>query len=398
MGTKSGSGPPPKKPSPISVGSANAYAVRAPSASDDRWYWQCKGPAIDGKPPTLWTGRATPAEVTQILAGIVAEHGVAPDVGRVRDARLIAQGLSVAELLARWMAHVDATKDKYATNTRRNYKGQATRLTEDVGGYRLTELRPAMLERYHSMRIAQGARKGTADLSLRVLRTAWNWGLRNKLHRETWPKPSIRLRDRSVRERPQMDEVARVLALMRQDAPPWAYRLARVVAHTGMRVSECWGLTVGDVVIERKKREVVGGCLDILEGEGIAKTGARSVFISPALAEEIAGWLTGRGASERLIGTITQQTAVNGAANYLRPAAQKIGATWTGWHSFRRAAADAYAEAGVDPVVAAAQLGHTVTEMQTTYRSVRSEQAQAAATAMDAGRPRRAALKAVADE
>ena len=309
-----------------------------------------------------------------------------------------AAGLTIAELIARWWAHVQATPDKYAANTRRNYEGQAIRLTEDVGGYRVTELRPAMLERYHSIRIAQGARKGTADLSLRVLRTAWNWELRNKLHRETWPKPSIRLRDRSVRERPQMDEVARVLALMRQDAPTWAYRLARVVGHTCMRVSECWGLTVGDVVIDTKRWEVVGGCLEIREGEGVAKTGARSVFISPALAEEIAGWLTGRQGEERLIGTITQQTASNGAANYLRPAAQRIGATWTGWHRFRRAAADAYADAGVDPVVAAAQLGHTVAEMQSTYRSVRDEQKQAAASAVDAGRPARASLRAVGSD
>jgi integrase len=103
---------------------------------------------------------------------------------------------------------------------------------------------------------------------------------------------------------------------------------------------------------------------------------------------EVSGWLRGRAGDERLIGSITQSTATMGAAQYLRPAAQKIGATWTGWHSFRRAAADAYAEAGVDPVVAAEQLGHTVAEMQNTYRSVRAEQAQAAATAMDAGRAR----------
>ena len=394
MASRSSSDPS-KKPSPVVVGRSTAYAVRRPSASDERWYWQAKGAAIDGQRPTLWSGRATPDEVAEILAKIVVEHGVEPEAEVVREARAIAAGLTVAELIARWWAHVEATPDKYAANTRRNYEGQARRLTEDVGGYRLTELRPAMLERYHSLRIAKGARKGTADLSLRVLRTAWNWGLRNKLHRETWPKPSIRLRDRSVRERPQMDEVERVLALMRQDAPTWAYRLARIVGHTGMRVSECWGLMVGDVVIDRKVREVIGGCLEIREGEGVAKTGARSVFMAPALAEEIAGWLTGRGGDERLIGTITQQTAVNGAANYLRPAAQKIGATWTGWHSFRRAAADAYAEAGVDPVVAAAQLGHTVAEMQSTYRSVRDEQRQAAASAVDAGRTVRAPLHLV---
>jgi integrase len=323
-----------------------------------------------------------------VLAGIVVQHGVIPEVEVVREARVVAAGLTVAELIARWWAHVQATPDKYAANTRRNYKGQATRLTKELGGYRLTELRPAMLERYHSMRIAQGARKGTVDLSLRVLRTAWNWGLRNKLHTETWPKPSIRLRDRSVRERPTMDEVAQVLAIMRRDAPTWCYRLARVVGHTGMRVSECWGLTVGDVVIDRKGRQIVGGRLQIRDGEGVAKTGARTVFISPALAEEVSGWLHGRTGDERLIGSITQSTATMGAAQYLRPAAQKIGATWTGWHSFRRAAADAYAEAGVDPVVAAEQLGHTVAEMQNTYRSVRAEQAQAAATAMDAGRAR----------
>jgi len=398
MAKKSASSSPSKKPSPVVVGRSTAYAVRPPSASDERWYWQAKGPAVGGKRPTLWSGRATPNEVAQVVAGIVVEHGPEPEADVVREARVIAAGLTVTGLIDRWWAHVQATPDKYAENTRRNYQGQATRLISDLGGYRLAELRPAMLERYHSMRIAQGTRKGTVDLTLRVLRTAWNWGLRNKLHTEAWPKPSIRLRDRSVRERPTMDEVAQVLAIMRKDAPPWCYRLARVVGHTGMRVSECWGLLVGDVEIDRMHRQVVGGCLQIREGEGVAKTGARQVFISPALAEEVAGWLPDRARDERLIGSITQGTATMGAAQYLRPAAQKIGASWTGWHSFRRAAADAYAEAGVDPVVAAQQLGHTVAEMQSTYRSVRAEQAQAAATAMDAGRPERAALRVVADE
>ncbi len=196
MGTESRPSPPLKKPSPVVVGRATAYAVRAPSDSDTRWYWQCKGPPLDGKRPTLWSGRATPAEVTQVLASIVVEHGVEPEVERVRDARAVAQGLSVSDLIARWMAHVEATADKYSPHTRGNYASVSKRLTRDLGGYSVREITPAMLERYHSSRMTEGASKGTTDLALRVLRTAWNWGHRNRLLSDVWPKPSLRLRDR----------------------------------------------------------------------------------------------------------------------------------------------------------------------------------------------------------
>jgi len=152
------------------------------------------------------------------------------------------------------------------------------------------------------------------------------------------------------------------------------------------------------VTIARKKQEIVGGSLEIREQPGVAKTGARTVWISPTLAEEIEKWVKGRDPGERLIGKVTQSTATMGAAHYLRPAAQAIGATWTGWHAFRRAAADAYAEANVDPVVAAAQLGHTVQVMQEVYRSVRAEQAQAAATAMDEQRPESGRMRAMKGE
>jgi integrase len=385
----------PKKPAPVVVGAVKAYATRPPCASDSRWYWQALGKAERGKRPTLWSGRATPEEIAEELALLVVAHGARPVQEEVQEARAIAEGLTVAQLLARWQEHVEATADKYAKNTRRNYKDQAIRLTADLGGYALTEVTPAMLERYHSIRIGAGASKGTADLSLRVLRTAWNWGRRNRLLTDVWPKPTIRLRDRTKRERPTSEQVTKVLAIMRKDAPEWCWRLAIVIGRAGMRVSEAWGLTVGDAEIARKKREIVGGALQIREQPGVAKTGARTVYISPTLAEEIAKWVRGRDPGERLIGKVTQSTATMGAANHLRPAAQAIGATWTGWHSFRRAAADAYAEANVDPVVAAAQLGHTVQVMQEVYRSVRGEQAQAAATAMDGQRPEKARLKAV---
>ena len=341
-----------------------------------------------GQPPTLWSGRGTPDEVGKKLAEIVVEHGARPHVGQVRERRAVDAGLTVASLLARWMAHVEATSDKYAKNTRRNYRSQGIQLTKDLGGYSLSEITPALLERYHSKRIAEGASTGSADLSLRVLRTSWNWGLRNRLLKDVWPKPSIRLRGKSKKERPRQHEVQAVLTIIRSDAPRWAYRLATVIGRAGMRVSEAWGLEVRDVALARVGREIVGGSLQIREQEGVAKTGARTVYMSPGLAAEVADWIAGRQKTARLVGKVSQTTATMGAANYLRPAAQAIGAKWTGWHSFRRAAADAYAEAGVDPVVAAAQLGHTVQVMQEVYRSVRAEQAQAAATAMDAARPR----------
>jgi integrase len=87
-----------------------------------------------------------------------------------------------------------------------------------------------------------------------------------------------------------------------------------------------------------------------------------------------------------------------GSSKYIRPSAAKVGGTWSGWHSFRRATADAYAEANVDPVVAATQLGHTVKEMQATYRSVRGEQAAAAAAALDAVRAAPTLLRVVGEE
>lgn len=374
----------PQKPSPVVVGTVTAYAVRGPTKRDPRWYWQAKGLAFDGKRPTLWSGRATPEEVTEALALVVVSHGATPDVEKVRKARTAAAGLSVSDLLAQWMSHVEATSDKYSPHTRRNYESISKRLTRELGGYAVDEVTPAFLERYHSLRMGQGASKGTADLALRVLRTAWNWGHRNRLLKDVWPKPSLRLRDRTDRKRPTHEQIQSVLAVLRRDAPEWCWRLAYLLAQTGMRVSEAWGLTVNDVVFNKDRRRNLSAALEIRDVVGVAKTGARTVWVAAAAADEIEGWVKKHSAGARLIGDVTQTTATMGAAHYLRPAVQAIGGDWTGWHSFRRAAADSYAEAGVDPVVAAAQMGHTVQVMQSVYRTVRDEQAQAAAAALAA--------------
>jgi integrase len=384
-----------RRPDPIAVGKGvTAYAVRPPTAEEGRWYWQALGKAAEGKRPTLWSGRGTVDEVTKALAGLVVDHGASPNAGEVRERREAEAGITVAVLLARWFNHVLSRPESFAPNTVRNYKITAETLTRDIGGYALREITPAQLERYFSVRVGAGARPGTAFIALRVLRTAWNWGIRNRHHSESWPKPDVKIRDRT-KPRPDGGEVVAVLAALRRDAPQWCWRLATVIAATGMRVSEAWGVLCGDVRLERLGGGVVGGVLSIREARGIAKTGARDVYMAARLAAEVATWVAGQGSEARLVGPVTQATATMGAAKYLRPAARAVGAPWTGWHSFRRAAADGFAEAHVDPVVAAQQLGHTVGVMQTMYRAVRADQAQAAATALDATRTRQPPLRVV---
>jgi integrase len=387
-----------KKPRPVVVGSATAYAVRPPSERDGRWYWQCLGAAAGGKRATLWAGRATPDEVAEELAKLVVRHGARPEAEAVREAREVERGNSVATLLAMWMAHVRATPDKYSPNTLRNYESVAAALTEHLGGYAVKEVTPALLERYHSARVGQGTKPSTISFALRALRTAWNWGLRNEKIGKPWPKPGISLRNGPSRERPEGNEADRVLAILRRDAPVWCYRLARIIGATGMRVSEAWGLTVGDLELLREGRRVAGGSLLVRDCVGVAKTGARHVAIDEGLAGEVAAWTAGRASAERLIGNVTQNTAGMASAYYLRPAVAKIGGSWHGWHAFRFASADAYAEARVDPVVAAAQLGHTVPVMQAIYRKVRPAQRQAAANALAAFRRGRPVLAVVNEE
>jgi integrase len=371
-----------RKPAPVPVGLATAYAIRPPSASDPRWYWQALGPAIDGRRPTLWSGRATPDEAALALARVVAEHGARPDADAVREAREVAEGITVAQLLARWIAHVEAMSASYSPNTVETYRLAGRHLTSVLGGYSIREITPALLERYYADRVAAGWQPGTASIALRNLRTGWNWGFRNRLHAEPWPRPALRLPDRTEHPRPDALQIADLLLVVRRDAPSWVYRLAAVIAGTGMRVSEAWGLLCRDVTVERQGRTVLGGSLSIQGRKGIAKTGARTVFIAAGLAAEIGGWVESMSPSDRLVGDVTHLTAITKSYKYVEGAAKAAGCPWTGWHSLRRAAADGYAEAGVDPVVAAAQLGHSVQMMQQVYRSVRGAHKQAAADAL----------------
>ena len=214
----------PPRPPPHHLGAITAYATRAPTRTDPRWYWQARVFSRLGARETLWVGRARRNELDTLLGPLVVLLGLDPAPPARFEPRDLSEGTTVGELAVRWIASVEAEASSYARSTLRNYRCAVRRLEWGIGRYALTEVSPFFLDRYRRARQAQGLQRSTTDLELRVLRTAWAWG-RVELDTPAWP--GARMHGTAPTFAARCDVL---LALLRTGAPrPWAQLASRLV-------------------------------------------------------------------------------------------------------------------------------------------------------------------------
>ena len=150
----------PPRPSPHHLGAITAYATRPPTGSDPRWYWQARVFVPAGARETLWVRRARRHELDALLGPLVLFYGLDPAPPARFQPRDPPAGPTVGELVARWLAFIEADSSGYAKGTLRNYRSAARRLERSIGRYALAEVSPFFLDRYRRARRAQGVVDG----------------------------------------------------------------------------------------------------------------------------------------------------------------------------------------------------------------------------------------------
>lgn len=364
-----------RKPKNLKLGSVGVYVVRGPR-EDRRWYWQASC-SVAGRRKTIWSGWATKDEAEH--AACEARAALPTDLTTVEaKAKQEAEaGLTVAAVLERWME--DCYGRPYiAHRTLKTYREAATNLTRLIGGYRLTEMSIVETQGYLNARHAEGLRVRTAWAELSIFRTAWRWGKAARLHDEPLhlPAPSSNRMEKVRAPRPTRDEAwATWDALKEQGAPEWLVRTYLLGIVTGGRTGELYEARVGDIDLEAA---TVSMGRDRERGVEGTKTGARTVYLDPAAVATLRPYVEGRPPDERFIGDRARST-MSHTANYLRKAAIAAGAPEHPLYGLRRAATDAYYNAGAKPEEEAAALGHSIEVAQKKYRRIRAEQARAAA-------------------
>ncbi len=364
-----------RKPKNLKLGAVGVYVVRGPR-EDRRWYWQASC-SVAGKRKTIWSGWATKAEAERAAcearAALPTDLGT-PDAQAKQEAEA---GLTVAAVLERWMEDCYA-RPYISPRTLKAYRDAATNLTRLIGGYRLTEMSIVETQGYLNARHAEGLRVRTAWAELSIFRTAWRWGKAARLHDEPLhlPAPSSVKMEKVRAPRPTRDEAwATWDALREQGAPEWLVRTYLLGLVTGARTGELYEAKVGDFDLDEGTVQIGR---DRERGVAATKTGARVVYLDPAAVATLRPYVEGRAADERFIGDRAQST-MSHTANYLRKAAIAAGAPAHPLYGLRRAATDAYYDAGAKPEEEAAALGHSIEVAQRHYRRIRSEQAREAA-------------------
>jgi integrase len=162
---------------------------------------------------------------------------------------------------------------------------------------------------------------------------------------------------------PRALSAAQLAALIEAAPEGWKRTLVRVVAHTGLRISEALALRWRDLDVAGRELSVRQRVRDGRAGAPKTARARRSVPLAPELARELAALrLASRFAGDNdLIFPTSNGTPYYQVASYvqvLRPAAAGAGLAGIGWHTLRRTAASRWLAAGIPLATVSALLGH----------------------------------------
>ena len=150
------------------------------------------------------------------------------------------------------------------------------------------------------------------------------------------------------------------LARLLSEIPAQWRPLLELLAATGLRISEAIGLRVMDADLDARcvhvRRAIVDGQLTGPK----SRFGRRTIPISTELAGALKPLMEGRGETELLFRG-TQGAALRaGNLRYrvLKPAAQRAGVPWVGFHTLRHTCAALLVDAGTSPLRLQRWMGH----------------------------------------
>lgn len=257
-----------------------------------------------------------------------------------------------------------------AAPTRANYEQWLTNyITPYFGTMRLSDVKPLHVEQFlQQLPLAPLTKRTIRGLLASVFTRAAEWGY------ATTPNPARhvgkqRKSPQGVRRKVLLtpEQLQLLMAAVNDDV---RLMIATQVI-TGMRVSECLGLTPhvfdferGHVLIEQRQ------CRGDIDSPKSQK-GYRVLPLTPSLVAEYRKRCAGLGPSELVFrredGTPYADNAL--LANYLSPIMKRLGLKQPGmgWHSFRRLNATWFSEEAATPYEVMQQLGHSSVEQSQAY-------------------------------
>jgi len=348
----------PRSPSPLTVGTLHARAVRGPR-QDGRWYWRARR-FVDGKEDSPWTGWATRDEALRELAALIAGGTLDAPRNPYEDVR------TFRDLLECWIATRKERPD-LSKRTVDNYVRKARHLAAGLGDVLLERADVLTLERYRDRRLRAGIASSTLALELNILRIAWRWG-REVGVCPARALPRVELRARRVR--PAVTPAPEHVRVVASRLAGWK-RVAFLVQYaTGARTGEVAALTWDAIDVEAGTVRLCG------------KTGPRVV---PLAAEALEALQTlPRDDAGRFWGVSAYTVRVS-LSMYMARACREAGIPEFQPYGLRRAAVDRFARAGVDIGTAAAFLGHSPMIMLQHYRRVSLDDMRTAVAAARLG-------------
>lgn len=348
----------PRSPSPLTVGTLHARAVRGPR-QDGRWYWRARR-HVDGKEDSPWTGWATRDEVLRELAALIAGGTLDAPRNPYEDVR------TFRDLLECWIGTRKGRPD-LAKSTLDNYIRKSRHLAAGLGDVLLERADVLTLEGYRDRRGRAGVASATLALEFNILRIAWRWGREVGIcPPRALPRVELRVRRARPAVTPTPEHVRAVAARL----TGWK-RVAFLLQYaTGARTGEIVSLTWEAVDLEAGTVRLCG------------KTGPRVIPLAADALEALEA--LPRVKDGGVLGVATS-TARIGLPRAVSEACRAAGVPEFPPYGLRRAAVDRLARAGVDIGTAAAFLGHSPTVMLQHYRRVSLDDMRGAVAAARLG-------------
>lgn len=355
------------KPRPISLDDIHVRVIRGPHRDHaDRWYWQARQ-TNGGKRELVWSGWGTADEVKVALAPLVAgQRPARPDdsVERVRD------------LLEVWLAW---QLDRAAISPARklNSEKECRHLVAHLGDVYLHRInRDLIHDAFQEPALASGLATGTVRNAISTLLQAWRWAqspTRDLVPQHRLERPALRQRAKRSRHLPTQADFWAALEQIPADRE-WVRMVMLVIGSTGCRVQGIASATWSDLHADRGTITLTEKGHDSREAMIPAETVTALLAFRPAAARP-ADMIIGRA-----LNTVRTDTR-----KIWRQACTAAGVRYAPPSKVRSMVENALFDAGADPGVVSAQLGHTPEVSLRHYRTAKSERVGAVMAAAGLG-------------
>lgn len=341
-----------KRPKSFKLKEVLVRPVRAPGKRSPDWYWRATY-WQEGREHTLWTGRATRAEVSREVMALLVDGLPEPEPQKTCE--------TVKDLLEEYLGS-RASRADLAQSTKGANKNAAERLAGVIGGHKLAQLDTDDLAEYRDRQLRADAASSTVAYDIGVMRAAWKWGrAQGDCPDRALARPSITVRSKRDKHTPSRVDVAAVFEAL----PDTWIRLAfLLLAGTGCRVQEALDLRWEAVDLDAQEARLCG------------KTGSRLVPLGGDL-------LAALRAAQRTGEHVVHPRRTRGAVHHqIRETCKAVEVRHFSPHGLRRYVEDELAEQGVDIAVYADLLGHSpVVALKHYRRSTSASRARAATLA-----------------